>query len=206
MTRNLLLILLLAPWVLRAQEASLKVGVAATDITPETPIWLSGYAVRQEPSAGVIQPLHAKALAINDGRTGTVVIVTVEVLGLSKEIVDEVRASAGKGKLSDPSSILFNSSHTHTGPVIWPCLDVVYELAPDAQRQIAAYRRKLTEALVGIIDKWAPRKGRSLGLAACCTNYCLGRPRRSCLHFRGLVLGACADIRDRISYFEEVVA
>ncbi len=49
--------------------------------------------------------------------------------------------------------LLFNSSHTHTGPVIWPCLDVVYELAPDAQRQIAAYRRKLTEALVGIIDK-----------------------------------------------------
>ena len=150
--KKLAVLLLIVPIISLAQPPALKVGTAVADITPETPIWLSGYAVRQKPAAGVLQPLHAKALAIDDGQGGNIVIVTVEVLGLSKEIVDEVRAKAGMGRINDHSRILFNSSHTHTGPVIWPCLDVVYELAPDDQRQIAAYRQKLTGLLVGIID------------------------------------------------------
>ena len=58
-------------WSTASSQSNMLVGIATADITPETPIWLSGYAVRQKPSAGVIQPLHAKALAINDGVLGS---------------------------------------------------------------------------------------------------------------------------------------
>src|SRR5207244_4718948 len=48
--------------------AEFKAGVARIDITPQGPIWLSGYADRKHPSEGVLQPLAAKALAIENSR------------------------------------------------------------------------------------------------------------------------------------------
>ena len=133
-------------------DGMLRAGTASADITPELPIWLSGYASREKPASGVGQRLHAKALALDDGKGGSIVIVTVDLLGLSKEIIDEVRAHVGGGLGKDPARILFNSSHTHTGPVIWPCLDVVYEFTSEDQRRLSAYRQQLTKSLIGIID------------------------------------------------------
>ena len=49
-------------------------GAAKIEITPRSPIWLSGYAARTKPSTGVMHPLWAKAVAIRDARNTTVVI------------------------------------------------------------------------------------------------------------------------------------
>ena len=46
--------------------ADFKVGVGRTLITPQGPIWMSGYASRNHPSEGVFHDLWAKALAIED--------------------------------------------------------------------------------------------------------------------------------------------
>ena len=137
--------------------ATLRAGTASVDITPDLPIWLSGYASRDKPASGVGQRLHAKALALDDGQGGSVVIVTVDILGLSKEIIEEVRGRVGGAGGVDPSRILFNSSHTHTGPVIWPCLDVVYEFSPEDQRRLSAYRQQLTQSLINLIDSASAR-------------------------------------------------
>ena len=72
------LILAIAP----AFSAGMRAGIARANITPELPVWLNGYAARTHPSNHVMQDLWAKALALDDGHGGPIVIVTADVLFL----------------------------------------------------------------------------------------------------------------------------
>jgi len=45
-----------------------KAGVASAKITPEQPLWLSGYGSRDRPSEGTRVDLWVKALALEDAR------------------------------------------------------------------------------------------------------------------------------------------
>jgi len=93
-----------------------RAGFARARITPTEPIVLGGYANRQEPYRRVIQDLHVKALALEDGRGFRVVLLTCDVLGFrapaATAILDRICAQSGLER----SQILLNSSHTHTAP------------------------------------------------------------------------------------------
>ena len=93
-----------------------RAGFARARITPTEPIVLGGYANRQEPYRRVIQDLHVKALALEDGRGFRVVLLTCDVLGFrapaATVILDRICAQSGLER----SQILLNSSHNHTGP------------------------------------------------------------------------------------------
>lgn len=130
----------------------IRAGVAKIAITPELPMWLTGYANRDEPAKGVVHDLWAKALALEDGVGGRVVIVTTDLLGLSHEIAEEVARQVNFKYGINRSQLLLNSSHTHSGPMIWPCLDVIYEFTPEDQQRVSRYSRQLTEDLVKLID------------------------------------------------------
>ena len=54
------------PWA--GKTAGWRAGVATVDITPRRPLWMAGFAARTAPSQGTLLPLHAKALALEDGR------------------------------------------------------------------------------------------------------------------------------------------
>ena len=103
-------------------------GVGRTVITPQGPIWMSGYASRNHPSEGVIHDLWAKALAIEDSSGGRVVLVTTDLVGLPHELAEEVAARLKAKHGLDRSQIVLNSSHTHSGPVVWPNLKSMYFL------------------------------------------------------------------------------
>lgn len=137
----------------RSTSAGMRAGVARVEITPQIPIYLSGYASRELPASGVAQPLWAKALAIEDAAHNRIVIVTVDLLGLSHEIITDVTRQVQARYPIRKDQLLFNSSHTHTGPVIWPCLDVVYELEPAEQKKVSQYGHELTGKLVDLIDR-----------------------------------------------------
>src|SRR5260370_39674854 len=84
----------LHPWLLTA--ASFRVGVARVEITPHVPIWMAGYGDRTHPSTGIVHPLWAKVLAIQDSHGGRLVIVTTDLSGLQRSITDLVAARAQK--------------------------------------------------------------------------------------------------------------
>ena len=143
------LILLLA--VVPTLEAAWKAGVARLDITPQEPIWMSGYAARTKPSAGVLHPLWAKALAIDDGRGGRAVIVTTDLIGLPRAITDAVSARAAKAWGLERSQIVFNSSHTHTGPIVRHSLVNIANIPASEMPAIERYGDRLTEQLEQVI-------------------------------------------------------
>jgi neutral ceramidase len=143
--------LLLAALAPALFAADFKAGLARADITPKHSIWMSGYAARTKPSEGVLEPLHAKALAIEDNRRGRVVIVTTDLIGLSRALTDEVSARVQKQWGLERARLLFNSSHTHTGPVVRANLTTMYDLTAEQDAVIKEYSRQLAETLYTII-------------------------------------------------------
>jgi len=131
--------------------ADFKAGVARLKITPEGPIWLSGYAARKHSSEGVVHALWAKALALESSKGGRVVIVTTDLIGLPRAITELVAARVEKQYGLERARLVLNSSHTHTGPVLRANLSAMYDLSPEDDRRINDYSRTLTDALVSVV-------------------------------------------------------
>src|SRR5579859_2358909 len=118
-------ILLLSVFSLAA--ADYKAGIGRIIITPEKPIYMSGYAGRDHPSEGAIHDLWAKALAIEDRKGARVVIVTTDLIGLPRGVADVVAARVQQQYGIDRSHLVLTSSHTHTGPLIRGNLEIMFE-------------------------------------------------------------------------------
>jgi neutral ceramidase len=127
-----------------------EAGVERIDITPERAIWLSGYGSRTHPSTGVRTRLWAKALAIRDDRNQGVVIVTTDLIGLPRAITDVVSARLSIDHSVARTSILFNSSHTHTGPIVRTNLITMFDLNAEDRAYVEAYGRELTDKLTEV--------------------------------------------------------
>src|SRR4051812_10022945 len=109
-------------WAGSLYGATLKAGLAKVEITPAGPVWMSGYAARTHPSEGVLNPLWAKALAIESSPGQRIVIVSTDLVGIPHDLADEVAGRVRKLHGLNRSQFLINASHTHTGPMVWPNL------------------------------------------------------------------------------------
>jgi len=147
LTRTLFVLFLAAS---QLPAAGFRAGTARLDITPDGPIWMSGYASRKKPSEGVLQRIWAKALAVEDGHGAKAVIVTTDLIGLPHQVTDVAAARLQKQFGLDRSAILFNSSHTHTGPIVWPNLQIMLDPSPVAEKQLQDYAARLADTLVNV--------------------------------------------------------
>ncbi|MEY4941583.1 MAG: hypothetical protein RIQ93_3318 [Verrucomicrobiota bacterium] len=138
---------------LHAAEAEWKAGVASVVISPELPMWMSGYGGRVEPGREIAADLHAKALAIED-RSGTrLVIVTTDLLGIPA-ILRKAVGEKARARFSLPdSALLINASHTHCGPELRPVQTTFTKRDPDRAATVAKYQAELEERLVGVIGQ-----------------------------------------------------
>lgn len=146
------IILVLVAMAAPAFAAEFKAGVARKVITPTGPVWMSGYAARTRASDGVIHDLWAKALALQDASGGRVVLVTMDLIGLPRELTGEVAARVKKQYGLERSQLVLNCSHTHSGPVVWPNLKLMYDLLTPAEREcLEKYSRRLADELVSLV-------------------------------------------------------
>lgn len=134
-----------------AQPAGWRAGTASRVITPDRPLWMAGYAVRNRPSEGVGQDLHAKALALEDAEGTRVVLVTMDLLGFRSDWADQVAAKILRETGLTRDRILFNASHTHAGPALPRVLEVAYTLTAEQREEINAYSIRLSEAVVDAV-------------------------------------------------------
>jgi neutral ceramidase len=130
-----------------AEAAPFRVGVARVCISPREPIWLAGYAARTHPSTGVAGDLWAKALAIEGGRGGRVVIVTMDLLCVpTADIATEVKRCYGLER----SQLLLNCSHNHSGPSLWEGAPFT-ALSPEEYEKCRHYTEGVAANLVEVI-------------------------------------------------------
>lgn len=107
---------LLLGWLasLAGQAADLRVGVAATDITPPLGIPMAGY-YHERGADGVLDPLFSKALVLETaGRRAA--LVTLDIISVTRAITDQARAEIEKATGIKGDHVLISATHAHTGP------------------------------------------------------------------------------------------
>lgn len=133
-----------------------KAGVAAVDITPSETIWLAGYAARTKPSESVRQKIYAKALALRDDANTTSVVITLDLVGIRREMAESVAARIEKQHGVPRSGILFNASHTHSAPIIGDSSSYAYQMGDrlnEYNQAIERYKKRLAEDIFNAATK-----------------------------------------------------
>ncbi len=98
----------------------LQAGWAKVPFELPTGTPLAGFGNRRgAPAEGVLDPVYTYALALSDG-SDELVILGADLLIIPENIADRVRAElCDQDALCNPSTILFNATHTHSGPGGW---------------------------------------------------------------------------------------
>ncbi|HJT31460.1 MAG TPA: neutral/alkaline non-lysosomal ceramidase N-terminal domain-containing protein [Pirellulales bacterium] len=136
-----------------------KAGTAKVTITPERPMWMSGYAARTRPAEGTMIDLWAKALVLEDPAGQRAALVTMDLVGIPRDLSLAVRdVVETRYGLSRPQ-IMLAVSHTHCGPVVGRNLPMYF--FDDAQRKLvdeyaASLQQKLVELVGEAIERLAP--------------------------------------------------
>src|SRR4051794_4357434 len=69
---------------------SWQAGVAQAVITPGEPMWMSGYGGRTKPAEGKLHDLWAKALALQAPDGERCVLVTMDLVGIDRDLAKTV--------------------------------------------------------------------------------------------------------------------
>ncbi len=121
-----------------------KAGVASTVITPQTNMWMAGYAARKSPSHGTAQDLFAKALALEDEKGTRLVIITMDIIGVRPWLREFVAKHAAEHHKLPFGCLLMNASHTHCGPE--------YREIKEGEKTPGHYTAFLQERLTHLVD------------------------------------------------------
>lgn len=132
-------------------ESRWKAGAAAVDITPKEPMWLAGWAARRAPASRTALELRAKALALEDVHGGRVVIVTADLIAIPREIAEAVASRVQQHGGLPRERLLFNASHTHTGPEIRPDKVPFFEIPAEFAAKIPSYVTHLIDRMAEVI-------------------------------------------------------
>ncbi len=119
----------------------MQAGSAAIDITPDRPLDLEGYGNRSHPAIGTLDPLEARAIVFDDGRTSAA-LVSVDLCGLLLASVQRIRIAAEAACGIAGDHIMVAYSHTHSAPAATPYLNRPLD---------GDYLRGLEEALAEVI-------------------------------------------------------
>ena len=98
----------------KAEVKELRAGASAVDVSPrQFPVSLrSGKAMN---ASAVHDPLHARAIVLNDGKT-TLAIVVVDALGAPPEMLNEAKQIAARKTGIPIERMLISSTHSHSTP------------------------------------------------------------------------------------------
>jgi Neutral/alkaline non-lysosomal ceramidase, N-terminal len=153
-------LLLLIAAIPTLANGSIHVGIGKTNITPPIGTPSAGYRERQgEGMQGVHDPLFAIALFIDNG-TKQIALCSVDHLGFSYEMVQEITRQIHRIPLLEQCEIYIASSHTHSGggaylniPQIGQALAGIYD------EEIANfYIEKTVDAIVQASQNQTPAK------------------------------------------------
>ena len=102
----------------------IRAGVSKVCITPPVGTWQGGYGARTRPAEGVHDDLYARAIVLREGEGDSlataVAIVSLDVVGLQRDLADGARRRAADLTGIPAEHIALCCSHTHGGPIFRP--------------------------------------------------------------------------------------
>jgi len=137
--------------------AELRVGRAATIITPSAGVPMAGYYSTRL-ATGTHDDLYAKAIVLESG-TVKVALVACDLVAIPPRIIEEAR-QIGEARTGIPQgNIMINATHSHTGPLMMGggSRDQAYGgNLPSARQYLKALPGKIAESIVAAASKLEP--------------------------------------------------
>lgn len=140
----------------QAESGQLRAGASAVDVSPRLfPVSLRSGKARDK--SAIHDPLHARAIVLNDGKT-IVALAVLDALGAPPEMLNEAKQIASKKTGIPVDRILISSTHTHSAPP---------SNRTEGSPGDVAYRKVLIEGLAqAITQAFENQQTASLGMAS----------------------------------------
>ena len=157
MQRLLILICVLAgsSGLVAAEPVSFEAGFAKVDVTPETPLRLSGYASRAQPSEGAQTPLHARAMALRADGGETFVLVSLDTIGTDETFTNDVAGRLKQKYGVARKRFALACSHSHTTPHLTGGITNLFTtpLTDQERKNMDAYTERLKDEIVTAVGE-----------------------------------------------------
>ncbi len=141
-----------------------KIGFQAAagfvDLQPPVGLWMSGYAARVFPSVGQHDPITARALLLDDGRT-QIAIISCELVCFERETVQEIRTAINEQIGIPEANIVIACTHTHSGPSSAPFRGVLGQVDRDWLAQV---KTRIADLVCSLPEKLRPAQLRHASL------------------------------------------
>jgi neutral ceramidase len=137
-------------WNGDAQDPSWQAGAAKIVITPSRLMWMSGYGARDKPAQGKIHDLWAKALALEDPAGERLVLITMDLVGIDRDLSEAVCRELMQKHGLRREQVRLAASHTHSGPVVRSNLQAMYQLDEVQSKLVTEYGIELQAKLVDV--------------------------------------------------------
>jgi len=155
--RSTILVVLLAITVsaraAAAEPSTWRAGVAKICITPEKPMWMSGYSSRDHAAEGKLHDLWAKALVLEDPSGARAAMITLDLVGIDRTLSLSVRDELEKKYKLGRAQVAICCSHTHTGPVVGRNLRAMYFLDADQSKLVDQYTDTLERQMIQVVGE-----------------------------------------------------
>lgn len=161
--------------------ADWQVGFAKADVTPTSPVRLSGYANRAKEFDSVADPLHARAMTIvqaGQPQSAAVVIVSIDSIAVTATMTIEVATWANEKFGIERSQIVLCSSHSHAAPHLAGGLNNLYStpLTDEETQHIKDYTSTLVAKVKQTIEAaFETAKPAKLNIATTSANFAMQR-------------------------------
>lgn len=130
--------------------APILAGTAKGPIAPHAQAWLTGFAGRTRPAEPNSDKIFARALALDDGSGGRVVILSVELMAIPRAVSERVAADLMKAHELERGQIVINAGGTHSAPFVQGLQSILAPQGADEQRDIVNYTAALARSLVDL--------------------------------------------------------
>jgi neutral ceramidase len=136
-------------------EETWQAGAAETTITPAQLMWMAGYGGRDHIAEGKLTDLWAKALVLQDARGRKGVVITLDLVGIGRELSQRICKSLKQRYDLNRDQIAICTSHTHSGPVVGRNLPSLHYLLLDEEQQkrIDKYADTLHDKVVELVGE-----------------------------------------------------
>lgn len=129
-----------------------RAGAAAVDITPQSyPVRVNGGFLEATATAAT-DPIHARALALDDG-TSKLVFCVVDTCMMTRELIDGAKELASRETGISTDHMTVSATHTHTAPAAMGCLGTRVDPA-----YASWLPGKIVEAIVGAVKNFQPAR------------------------------------------------
>jgi len=135
------------------RKATWHAGFAKIAMTPERPMFASGYGSRDHTSQGKIHDLFVRVCVLADAKGHHACFVALDLIGVPKTMADRLAAYAKTKHHLNRSQLMIAASHTHSGPALDDKLSHMLKMNQEDWKEVKRNQKTLNRKVEQAIDR-----------------------------------------------------